>query len=197
MTAPPPLTPEQHEALEQAHTRARTFTGAARVAAFNGWSIGFFAAVTLLFGLFDLTALVLGAGMAVVARNEFKGRSAILRSDVTGPDLLWRNQIGFMALIIVYCLWSMYQATDQPDPQMAELSELLGGDLEEVVRSLTLLVYTGVIAVTAVFQGLNARYYFRRIAMIQEYLSETPAWVLELKESVREPEISSSRPLGP
>jgi hypothetical protein len=60
--------------------------------------------VTLLFGIFNLTALVLGAGMAVVARNEFKGRSAILRADIAGPELLWRNQVGFMALIIVYCL---------------------------------------------------------------------------------------------
>ena len=67
MTTPPSLTPEQREVLEQASERARTFTGAAKVAAFNGWSIGFFAAVTLLFGIFDLTALVLGAGMAVVA----------------------------------------------------------------------------------------------------------------------------------
>lgn len=182
MTAPPPLTPEQQDVLEEARERARTFTGAAKVAAFNGWSIGFFAAVTLLFGLFNLTALVLGAGMAVVARNEFKGRSAIVRSDVTGPELLWRNQVGFMALIIVYCLWSMYLATARPDPQLAELTELLGGDLDEVLRSLTLMMYTGVIAVTAVFQGLNARYYFRRIEMIREYLSETPSWVLELQE---------------
>jgi len=65
---------------------------------------------------------------------------------------------------------------------MAELTELLGGDLDEVVRSLTLMMYTGVIAATAVFQGLNARYYFRRIEMIREYLSETPSWVLELQE---------------
>ena len=65
---------------------------------------------------------------------------------------------------------------------MAELTELLGGDLDEVVRSLTLMMYTGVIAATAVFQGFNARYYFRRIEMIREYLSETPSWVLELQE---------------
>ena len=76
----------------------------------------------------------------------------------------------------------MYQATARPDPQMAELTELLGGDLDEMVRSLTLMMYTGVIAATAVFQGLNARYYFRRIEMIREYLSETPSWVLELQE---------------
>ena len=142
--------------------------------------------MTLLFGLFNLNALVLGAGMAVVARNEFKGRSAILRSEVTGPELLWRNQVVLMALIIMYCLWSIYRTTGQPDPQMAELTELLGSDLDEVVRSLTLMMYTGVIGTTVIFQGLNARYYLRRIGMIREYLSQTPSRVLKLQESVRD-----------
>ena len=180
-----PLTSDQRQALEQAADRAKAFTGAAKVAAFNGWSIGFFAAVTLLFGIFSLTALVLGVGMAVVARNEFKSRARILTPDPTGPELLWRNQVGCMALIILYCLWSMYVTTARPDPQMAELTELLGGDLDELVRSLTITVYVAVIALTAVFQGLNARYYFRRIATIEQYLSETPDWVLELQKSAR------------
>ena len=185
MSAPQPLTPEQRQTLEQAGERAKAFTGAAKVAAFNGWSIGFFAAVTVLFGIFSLTALVLGVGMGVVARNEFKGRARTLAPDPAGPELLWRNQVGFMALIIVYCLWSLYLTTARPDPQMAELTELFGGNLDEVVRSLTITVYVAVIALTALFQGLNARYYFRRIAMIEEYLSETPDWVLELQESAR------------
>jgi hypothetical protein len=185
MTAPPPLTPEQQNALEQAGDRARAFTGAAKVAAFNGWSVGIFAAVTLLFGLFDLTALVVGVGMAVVARNEFKGRAGILRTDPTGPGLLWKNQLGFMGLIIAYCLWSIYRIVAHPDPLMAELTaevtQLLGEDAEELVRSLSLTVYQAVIAGTVLFQGLNALYYFRRVAMIEGYLRDTPDWVSELQ----------------
>ena len=34
---------------------------------------------------------------------------------------------------------------------MAELTELLGGDLDELVRSLTITVYVAVIALTDVF----------------------------------------------
>lgn len=185
MTAPPPLTPEQKEALELAGGRARAFIGAAKVAAFNGWSIGAFAAITLLFGLFSLTTLVLGAGMAVVARNEFRGRAAILRSDPAGPELLWRNQIGFMGLLIAYCLWSIYWTVAGPDPQIAELTELLGAGMDELVRSLTITVYVAVIAATALFQGLNARYYFRRIELIKAYLRDTPDWVLELQRSAK------------
>ncbi|MEE2899910.1 MAG: hypothetical protein VX815_15730 [Gemmatimonadota bacterium] len=185
MTDAPTLTAEQREALRQAGERAGAFTGAAKVAGFNGWSIGFFAAVSLLFGLFSLTGLILGVGMAVVARNEFKGRAAILAADPVGPELLWRNQVGFMALIILYCLWSMYGTVSAQDPQTAELMELLGGEVEELVRSLTLTVYAVVIVLTVLFQGLNARYYFRRAAMIELYLRETPDWVLELQERAK------------
>ena len=67
MTAPQPLTADQRQALEQAGERAKAFTGAARVAAFNGWSIGFFAAVTLLFGIFNLTAFVLDPALPPIA----------------------------------------------------------------------------------------------------------------------------------
>ena len=109
-----PLTSDQRQALEQAAERAKTFTGAAKVAAFNGWSIGFFAAVTLLFDIFSLTALVLGVGMAVVARNEFKSRARTLTPNPPDPELLWRNQVRFMALIILYCRWSMYVTTARP-----------------------------------------------------------------------------------
>ncbi len=85
----------------------------------------------------------------------------------------------------MYCLWEMYPTTADPDLQLTELTELLGSDLDEVMRSLTLAVYTGVIAATAIFQGLNARDYFRWIEMIRGYLSETLAWVLELQKSAR------------
>ncbi len=184
MSDAPTLTPEQREALQQASERAGAFTGAAKVAAFNGWSIGFFAAVSLLFGLFSPIGLILGGGMAYVARNEFKGRTAILASDPAGPELLWRNQVGFMALIIVYCFWSMYGAS-KADPETAELMELLGPEMEGLVRSLTLTVYAIVIGLTALFQGLNARYYYRRVAMIELYLRETPEWVLELQDRAK------------
>ena len=109
-----PLTSDQRQTLEQAAERAKAFTGAAKVAAFNGWSIGFFAAVTLLFDIFSLPALVLGVGMAVVARHAFKRRARFLTPNPTGPELLWRNQVGFMALIILYCPWSMYVTTARP-----------------------------------------------------------------------------------
>ena len=103
-----PLTPEQLQELHVAKESASSFFGAAKVAAFNGWTIGFFAVVSILSGLLSPTGLVVGVGLAVVTRNEFVGGGRLRALDPSGLELLWRNQIGFMALIIVYCVWSMY-----------------------------------------------------------------------------------------
>ncbi|MCH7474131.1 MAG: hypothetical protein IIA27_05610, partial [Gemmatimonadetes bacterium] len=44
-----PLSPDQQEQLALANRRAKKVLGAAKVATFNGWSIGLFAAIGLLF----------------------------------------------------------------------------------------------------------------------------------------------------
>jgi hypothetical protein len=51
------------------------------------------------------------------------------------------------------------------------------------VRQITLLLYGSVIALSALFQGLNAVYYFTRRKYVTAYLAETPEWVRELRQS--------------
>ena len=44
--------------------------------------------------------------------------------------------------------------------------------------------YAGqVIVLTALFQGLNARYYFARSQRVKDYLKETPGWIVEIQRS--------------
>ena len=178
-----PLTPEQQQELHDAKERAASFLGAAKVAAFNGWTVGFFAVVSILFGLFSVTSFLVGIGLAVVARNEFVGRGRLRALDPSGLELLWRNQLGFMALIIAYCAWSMYRSVAAPDPQMVELTELLGEGTGDLIQSLTLMVYSAAVVATVIFQGLNARYYFVRVVRIRDYVRDTPPWVLDLQRS--------------
>ncbi len=177
------LTPEMQQELRDAKERAASFLGAAKVAAFNGWSIGFFAVVSLLFGLFSLTSFLVGVGLAIVARNEFVGRRRLRSLDPSGLELLWRNQVGFLGLIVAYCLWSMYVTVAVPDPEMTQLTDLLGEGTEELIQSLTVIVYAAVIVATVIFQGLNARYYFVRVSMLRDYVRDTPQWVLDLQRA--------------
>ena len=183
MNDDPGLTPEQRKELADAKDRSRAFMGAARTATFNIWTIGSFAAITILFGLFSLTAMVLGVGMAVVTWNEYRGRAMVRRFDREGPRLLGRNQLGLMVLIIAYALWSMYQTTSHPDPELAQLDQILGSDTSSLVAELTIYVYVAVIALTGLFQGLLARYYFKRIALVDAYVRDTPPWVLDMQRA--------------
>jgi len=176
-----PLTSEQQDELRDATERAGSFLGAVKVAAFNGWTLGFFAVLSILFGFTSPTSLLVGLGLAVIARNEFVGRARIRAWDASGLELLWRNQIGLMALIIAYCLWSMYRSTAFADPEMTQLLELLGEDTGQLIRSLTFTVYVIVIGATVIFQGLNARYYFVRIERLRDHVRSTPEWIRDVQ----------------
>lgn len=181
-----PLTPEQQQALEDARERAASFMGAAKVAAFNGWTFAFFAAVSILSGLFNLPAFLVGVGLAAVAWNELQGRRRILDQDPGGFELLWKNQLALMAIIVVYCVWAMYRSRSAPDPSIQELDEIFGAGSSELFQSIVTTMYGAVIAGTVIYQGLMARYYHARITRLKEYLEVTPAWVVELQRSLRE-----------
>lgn len=183
MSSDPTLSAEQRRTLEEARARAGKILSATKVAAFNAWTIGAFAVLTILFGLRSPAVLILGVGMGVVARNEFRGRTMLRRFEATGARLLGRNQLGLMGLIVAYCLWSIYRVqTAPPDPEMQQLEDLAGVGAD-LIRQLSLALYACVIVATGLLQGLNARYYFRRTGMVETYLSETPTWVVDLQRS--------------
>ncbi len=179
-----PLSPDEQEQLAHAGLRVAKIMSAARVAAFNGWTLGAFAVISLLFSFSSLTALLMGLGLGWVAWNEFKGKNRIRTLDVTAPDFLGKNQLGLMALIVVYSLVSIYRALTQPLPHLSELEEAIGpvGDL---ITSLAVSVYISVIVLTILFQGLNARYYFARREMLASYMAETPTWIIKIQKQMR------------
>jgi hypothetical protein len=177
-----PLSPEQQRQLAEANQRARKIMGAARVAAFNGWTLGSIAAASVLFGLFSRTALVMGLAMGFVAWNEFRGRALLRAFDPEGARLLGKNQVGLLVVIVVYCLWSIYITTTGENPEMAEIEAMIG-DISDLVTELTVMVYGAVIGLSVLFQGLNARYYFSRQRLIREYVQQTPDWVVDLQRS--------------
>jgi hypothetical protein len=180
------MTPEQRQQLHAAKADARTFSGASKVAAFNSWTLGLCGAVSIAFGLFSLTSLVMGVALAIIARNEWVGRKRLQALAVSGLELLWRNQLALLALIVAYCIWSIVRSVTVPNPELEQLSELLGADAGDLVQSLERIVYTAVIVGTVIFQGLNARYYRVRGDRLRAYVQRTPPWILDLQRSLRE-----------
>jgi xanthosine utilization system XapX-like protein len=190
-----PLSQEHLAELARAEQRARKVRKAGGVAMFNGCTVGFFAAASLLFaavsplfGELDIEALIMAAGLGVVAWNEFRGRRLIRRLDLRACPLLGWNQLGLMALLIGYCAWQIARALFGANPYADAISRepmlaSMLGPLGDLYKTLTVAAYAAVIVGTAVFQGLNALYYFTRRKHLLAYLNETPPWVVDLQRA--------------
>jgi ABC-type proline/glycine betaine transport system permease subunit len=181
------------QALAKANQRAGKLRSAATVAFFNGTCLAVFSILAFLwlvaaaaFGEFDWVALVMGAGLGILARNEYRGRGLLRQFDPRAPRLLGFNQLALLGLIVAYAAWMMAVSAfgsgpyDEEIRQHPRLAEMLGniGDLH---KTLSLVVYGTVIAVTVVFQGLNALYYFTRAKVLRSYIEKTPDWVVDLQ----------------
>ncbi|MCA9249162.1 MAG: hypothetical protein KDA42_18700 [Planctomycetales bacterium] len=190
-----PLSDEHRRELDLATQRSAKVRRAAGVASFNGWATAIFAALSAPFAVFSLSGLFVTGGLAIVAYHEFQGRKRLLQFDPSATRLLGWNQLGLLGVIIIYSVWSMYvglgeeslfskEINDNP-----ELREVLNADeLEQLVQMVIVVLYTSVIALSVVFQGGNAWYYFSRRKYVEAYLSETPAWAVDVQQrTARQP----------
>jgi len=187
-----PLTADHRRELELARRRSKSIRRAAHVAAFNGWTTAVAAALSAPFALLGLSGLVMTLGIAVVAFHEFRGRKRLLNFDPSAATLLGCNQLGLLGLIVAYCLWALSANLNGASPLAtemqanADLETALGASLEDMAalgRQIVVLFYGLVIALSVVFQGLNALYYFSRRRYIDEFVAETPEWVRELQRA--------------
>jgi hypothetical protein len=184
-----PLTPEHRHELAIATRRAKRIRRAAGVATFNGWVIGFFAAVSAPFALFSMAGFLVTVGLALIAYHEFQGRKRLLQFDPSSSTLLGWNQVALLTLIIGYCLWMLFTGLTGAGPLAArmeanpEFAAALGSPetLDYLYKVLVVAVYGTVIVLSAIFQGLNALYYFTRRQHVEAYVQETPDWVLDVQ----------------
>jgi hypothetical protein len=183
-----PVSAEALRELESARLRGRKIRRAIGVASFTGWSVGIFAALTLLFGVFSITSLLLGAALAVVAYNELSGAKLLRRLDFRAPYRLGFNQISLCAVVIAYSLWSIYSTLSGPSPYAqvfaadGQVAEILG-PIEHLEKLVTLAVYGSLIVASIIFQGGTAWYYFTRSRCLREYVNHTPAWLVDLQRT--------------
>ncbi len=160
--------------------------GAAKLATVNGWSLAVFGGLSVMVGLISLTSLVIGAGLLAFAWNEFRGRALLRKLDLDGPRILAWNQIGLAGGVFVYCAWSSYRVWGSQGEELALLEVALGVSPEDVAL-LTVLVYTIVFVVTGLVLAVTARYHFVRLRRLEQYLGETPEWVVDIQRSMARP----------
>ncbi len=182
-----PLTPEDVAQLAAAIERTGKLTKASKMAAVNGWALAISAGLTAPFAPFSGVAFILLFALALLAWNEFRGRKMLDRFEEAGPDLLWKNQVGLMAVVVAYCLWGIRTAVAGPvNPSLAQLEEFVP-DITELVSQAAAGFYALIIVVTVLLQGVMARFYHNRIALVRDYLAETPEWVVDVVRLVQAP----------
>jgi hypothetical protein len=160
----------------------KTILRAARLANFNGWTTGVIAALSAPFAFFSLVGGLVFVSLAVVAINEFRGRRRLLKLDPAAASLLGWNQLGLLALVIGYCCWMIFTGLTTMNPVAAELAAnpdlaaVLGAadGFDALYRQVVVGFYGVVIVLSAVFQGINAVYYFTRRKHVERNLREMP-----------------------
>jgi len=187
--APSGLTPEQMQALHAARRNGRKIARAAAVATFSGWTLVVFASITLLGGIFGLPALLLGIGMAVVARIELRGARGLRRAEPGAPGRLALNQLALGAMLCLYGAWCIFAAVTGPGPYDEQIAA--GGEVAEMIQPIaalhmlvSVLVYGGLIVGGLIGTGCTSLYYFTRRGHVNAHIRKTPAWVLETLRAV-------------
>jgi hypothetical protein len=183
------LTPEAREAVTRARERARPVFRAARIAAFNGWTLGVIATLSIPFAFFSIPGALVTIGLAVVAYNEFRGRRGLLALDPGAAKRLGWNQVALLTLVVGYCAWMLWLGLTGEAPMQKELEaspelqDTLGslGDVDQLYRALVLVVYGTIFVVTVVVQGANSLYYFTRRKYVEAFLRDTPEWAVEMQ----------------
>lgn len=181
-----PLSAEHLREMQDARRRAKRIRRCIAVATFDGWSVGVFGALTLLFGVFSVVGWVLGGGMCAIAYIELSAVDRLKRLDPSVARRLGWNQIALAMLLLSYAGWSLHGVWFGPDPLAAtiaaapETAEMLA-PYSSIARLIGIAVYVGLAAVAIFAQGGTALYYFTREKHIRAYREQTPAWIVEFQ----------------
>ena len=173
--------------MQDARIRAKKVRRCVAVANFDGWSVGVFGALTLLFGMFSFWGWFLGGGMLAIAYVELSTVPRIKRLEPGAARRLGWNQIALGSLLLIYAGWSLYSMMFGPDPlaatiaQAPETAELLA-PYSGLARMIGVAVYIGLALVAIFAQGGTALYYFTRDSHIRAYRQQTPAWIVEFQQ---------------
>jgi hypothetical protein len=190
--AAPPISAEQMREIEAAEARVKRLKPARTLAAFNGGTLILMAFILCISAFLDprawFSALVVGA----LGFVELHGRTLLLRYDRRALSILAGNQVALVIVVVIYALVQLRAATDAPSPMAAmlgddaDLAAELGadishesGDFDDLYHSAISAFYGLVIALTVLFQGGSALYYWTRRKHLDAFLTQTPAWVLD------------------
>ena len=180
-----PLTPEHHAQIAHAQQQRKKINRALKIAAFNAWSFAIFAGFSFFVALITLSLPLAALALAGLAWNEFRGRRQLRQLDPRGPKTLGSNQLICCALIALYCGLQIFSALTGPSryaqaiEQTPELAPTLE-PMQDLLQTATVAGYGLFFIIGVAAQGATACYYFSRKRGLEDYLQQTPDWVIDL-----------------
>jgi len=159
-TAGSPLTPEQYVATLSQADDFRKYPGRTSISAVSKYMILVAAILSAIwtclpFG-FGFESVLITLILAVITYFEFRVHAAFRDRDPAAPTLGYRNQLGFVALIVVYCLYHAFAPLQVP----SGYREIMGDpDTSRLIRILTIGTYLTIGIVGGVSQLCLAWYY--------------------------------------
>jgi hypothetical protein len=188
--APPQISPEHLLQLQNAKRGMRKIRRAISTATFDGWTLAAFGVVTFIFGMGDVVAVALGAGLMAIGVIELYAARRLKRLEPPAVGVLVWNQIALGSVLMIYAIWRVFDVLHNPANSAfaaeAAAAGLNAGDLKGLAgldQSITLLVYYSLMAVAVFGQGGLALFYFTRRKHLQAYLAETPTWITQMQKA--------------
>jgi hypothetical protein len=180
-TSPP--TPAHLQQIADAKRLGAKIRRAISVAKFSGWTTAIFAVSTVVLSIGSFWGVALGTAMAVISVIEFRGVTELTRLDLNAPRRLALNQLAFGLMLLGYGAFMLVQSMTSPSALSPEVKEFVGKEGEALARSLYSAVYGSVILAAILGPGLTAVYYYTRRRYIEQYLTQTPQWIIDLQRA--------------
>lgn len=183
-----PLSQQNMQELAVARAGGKKVRRAIRVALFDGWTLAFFACLTVLFSIGSLPSMMIGVVLGGIAAIELYGASRLRKLDSSACKILGFNQLALAALIIIYALsqlipmmmgHSALPAEVTSDPATAQLLD--SGGYTQIINTVYMGYYAILIAIAICSMGGLSLYYFTRIKHIRSYLQQTPPWIIDMQ----------------
>lgn len=187
---PPQISPEHLLQLQNAKRGMRKIRRAISTATFDGGTLVVFGLMTFILGMGDVVSVVLGAGLMAIGAIELYAARRLKRLEPPAIGFLFWNQIALGSLLMIYAIWRVFDTLHNPANSAlateAAAAGLNAGDLQGLAgldQSISLLVYSSLMAVAVFGQGGLALFYFTRRKHLRAYLAETPPWITQMQRA--------------
>jgi len=188
--ANPPLSPEHLWQIAEARKSSKKIRRAVSVARFDGWTLALAAGLTFVLSIGDLSGMAIGLVLAVIAGVELYSANRLRSLDPQAARVLGFNQVALALLLIIYSSWQIYAAmtgrgevdqVSQSDPMVAQALKDTG--ITQLMTTLVLATYSGLLAVAIFAQGSLALYYFTRTKHVRKHISQTAPWIIAMQKA--------------